>query len=159
MFEPTGSLRRATILAIFDVSPSEMPYQGYPDGLYLAVRRSPEKAVDHYGIIDIGNRFRLAGADGINPVVVHQRPPAIAAEWLQHAGPGDWRILGKIGDEGYAIERLKQAVANPAYDLFGNNCEHFARFIATGVRQSTQLQAAGIVVGLATIALAIANAE
>lgn len=136
-----------------------MPYQGHADGLYLVARRSPEKGVDHYGIVDIGNRFHLTGADGIRPVVVHQRPPAIAAEWLNNAGPGDWRVLGKIGDESYATERLRQAAANPAYNLFGNNCEHFARFIATGVRQSTQLQTAGIVAGLAALAVVVANAE
>jgi hypothetical protein len=136
-----------------------MPYQGHADGLYLVARRSPEKGVDHYGIVDIGNRFRLVGADGINPVVVHQRPPAIAAEWLKNAGPGDWRVLGKIGDEVYAIERLRQAAANPGYNLFGNNCEHFARFIATGVRQSTQLQVAGIVAGLAALAVVVTNTE
>jgi hypothetical protein len=71
-----------------------MPYQGHADGLYLVARRSPAKGVDHYGIVDIGNRFRLSDADGINPVVVHQRPPAVAAEWLRN---GDWRVLGKIG--------------------------------------------------------------
>ena len=127
-----------------------MPYQGHADGLYLVVQKSPTKGVDHYGILDIGNKLGVSGADGVNPVVVHQSPPGIKAEWLQ--ATGTWNIRGKITEEHFAIARLKAALANPAYDLFGHNCEHFARYVATGVRESTQLQAAAVVGGLATLA-------
>lgn len=128
-----------------------MPYQGYLDGLYLVTQRSPGKAVDHYGILDIGDRLGVGGADGINPVIVHQSPPGIKAEWLQHTG--EWRVLGPITDEPYAIERYKAALANPKYDLFGHNCEHFARFVATGIRESKQLNAAAVVTGLAVLVM------
>ena len=134
-----------------------MSYQGYPDGLYLVVQKSPTKGVDHYGILDIGNNLEVTGADGINPVIVHQCPPGIRADWLQDTGT--WNVLGKITDERYAIERYKAALANPAYDLFGHNCEHFARFVATGVRESTQLQAAGVVAGLAALAVVALNSK
>jgi hypothetical protein len=60
-------------------------------------------------------------------------------------------MLGPVTDEQFALQRLKVAAANPDYDLFGNNCEHFARFVATGVRESTQLRAAVVVVGLAAL--------
>ena len=128
-----------------------MPYQGLTDGLYLVMQRSPGKAVDHYGILDIGNRLAVGGADGINPVVVHQTPPGIKADWLQHTG--EWRVLGRITDEPFAIARYRAALANPKYDLFGHNCEHFARFVATGVRESKQLQAAAVVAGLAALVM------
>jgi hypothetical protein len=134
-----------------------MSYQGYPDGLYLVVQKSPTKGVDHYGILDIGNNLEVTGADGINPVIVHQCPPGIRADWLHDTGT--WNVLGKITDERYAIERYKAALANPAYDLFGHNCEHFARFVATGVRESTQLQAAGVVAGLAALAVVALNSK
>ncbi len=134
-----------------------MSYQGYPDGLYLVVQKSPTKGVDHYGILDIGNNLEVTGADGINPVIVHQCPPGIRADWLQDTGT--WNVLGKITDERYAIERYKAALANPTYDLFGHNCEHFARFVATGVRESTQLQAAGVVAGLAALAVVALNSK
>lgn len=134
-----------------------MFYQGYPDGLYLVVQKSPTKGVDHYGILDIGNNLEVTGADRINPVIVHQCPPGIRADWLQDTGT--WNVLGKITDERYAIERYKAALANPAYDLFGHNCEHFARFVATGVRESTQLQAAGVVAGLAALAVVALNSK
>lgn len=134
-----------------------MPYQGYPDGLYLVVQKSTAKGVDHYGILDIGNRLGVQGADGINPVIVHQRPPNIKAEWLQSTAA--WNLLGRIPDEQYAIMRYRAALADPAYDLFGHNCEHFARFVATGVRESKQLQAAGAIAVCATLVFVALNAK
>ena len=128
-----------------------MPYQGHPDGLYLLVQRSEEKGVDHYGILDIGNRIGGPHVDGRHPVVIHQTPPSIRLDWLQ--GTGIWRVLGKITDEGHAIRRMRIAFLNPAFDLFGHNCEQFARFVATGVNESTQLQAIGFVVGLTALAI------
>jgi len=59
-----------------------VPYQGFPDGLYLVMQRSVGKGIDHYGILDIGNRLGVRGADGINPVIVHQSPSGITADWL-----------------------------------------------------------------------------
>jgi len=128
-----------------------VPYQAYPDGLYLLVQRSEEKGVDHYGILDIGNRIGHPHVDGRHPVVIHQTPPSIRLAWLQDTG--SWHVLGKITDEGHAIGRMEIAFLNPAFDLFGHNCEHFARFVATGVNESTQLQAIGVVVGLTALAI------
>lgn len=127
-----------------------MPYQGYPDGLYLVTQKSEAKRVDHYGILDIGNRIRYSEADGINPVIIHQTPPTIRIDWFQNTGV--WQMKGRVTDEPFALQRLKAAAANPSYDLFGHNCEHFARFVATGVRESTQIQAAAVIAGLATLA-------
>lgn len=128
-----------------------MPYQGYPDGLYLLVKRSESKGVDHYGILDIGNRIEHPHVDGRHPTVIHQTPPSIRLDWLQDTGV--WRILGRITDEKHAIQRMMAARSNPAYDLFGHNCEQFARYVATGVHESKQLQAVGFVAGLAALAI------
>ena len=128
-----------------------MPYQGYPDGLYLLMKRSESKGVDHYGILDIGNRIGHPHVDGRHPVVIHQTPPSINLDWLQDTGI--WCILDKITDEKYAIQRMKAALLNPAYDLFGHNCEQFARYVATGIHESKQLQAIGFVAGLAALVI------
>jgi hypothetical protein len=61
-------------------------------------------------------------------------------------------VLGTIVDERYARYRLEIAFGSPTYNLFGNNCEHFARFVATGVHESTQLRTAAVVAGVAAIA-------
>jgi hypothetical protein len=57
-------------------------------------------------------------------------------------------LLGKVIDEHGAIARINQALANPFYDLFGNNCEHFVRFVVSGKRESAQ-----VAVGLAAAGL------
>jgi len=126
-----------------------MPHQQLADGLYLLKQRSPEKGVDHYGVVDVGNRLALPNVDGSHPVVVHQTPPSIAFNWLKDTGT--WNVLGRITDEPEAIQRMKKALENPGYDLFGHNCEHFARYVATGRRESTQLQAVGVMASLAAL--------
>jgi hypothetical protein len=135
-----------------------MPCQGYPDGLYLVKQKSPNKGVDHYGIVDIGNRSHIQNSFGFfsRPTVIHQAPPKLRADWFETTGM--WTVLGKITDETMARQRLKEAAANPAYDLFGNNCEHFARFIATGKRESTQLQGVVALACLAVVAVVALNA-
>lgn len=126
-----------------------MPYLQYKDGLYLLKQKSQTKGVDHYGIMDVGNSLGLPQVNGLHPVVVHQTPPSVTLNWLQETG--SWEVLGKITDEANAIDRMKNSLANPAYDLFGHNCEHFARYVATGKRESTQLQAVGFVAGLVAL--------
>jgi hypothetical protein len=46
--------------------------------------------------------------------------------------------------------------AAPGYDLFGNNCEHLARFVATGLRESHQVRGYCLIGALLTVAI-IAN--
>jgi len=128
-----------------------MPYQEYEDGLYLLKQKSARKGVAHYGIMDVGNRLRHPGVNGQQPVVIHQTPPTIKMDWLQDTG--DWLVLGKITDEEDAISRLNIVLQKPNYNLFVNNCEHFARYVATGRYESTQLQAAVFMGGLVAISL------
>lgn len=132
-----------------------MPHRIRRAGLYLMIQKTQMKGVlvDHYGILDVGNRMNLSKA-GWQPLVIHQTPPQIRLDQL--ADTGDWKVLGKITDETDAISRINRAIENSAYDLFGNNCEHFARYVATGRRESTQLQALGLVAGLLAIVVILA---
>lgn len=128
-----------------------MPYQGYANGFYLVKQQSQKKVIiDHYGIIDIGNTLLHPDVDGINPVIIQQIPPKITISWLHQTG--SWEILGVITDHSMATARIRKAAENPEYDLFGHNCEHFARYVATGKSESTQLQAA-TVIGLVALTL------
>jgi hypothetical protein len=130
-----------------------MPYQNLADGLYLLRQWSPEKGVWHFGILDVGNRIKnKAIRRGSEPIVIHQTPPTLKMEWLHETGA--WEVLGRISDEKIARVRIKEAANTPMYDLFANNCQHFATFIATGVRQSTQVQAGlAIAGGIALLAM------
>ena len=126
-----------------------MPYQNLPDGLFLLKRPSPDKRVEHYGVLDVGNCLGIPEADGSHPVVVHQTPPSVRFDWLQDTSA--WQILGHVIDEEAAITRLAAALSTPGYNLFGHNCEHFARYVTMGTWESTQLQAAGLMFGLAAL--------
>ena len=129
-----------------------MPHQNYSDGFYLLIQKSVDKGVDHYGIMDVGNILEIDRVeDTSQPVVIHQTPPSIQLNWLQDTGA--WKIAGKITDEVMAKNRIREAAQNPKYNLFGNNCEHFARFVATGVKESTQVQSAVLVSGLVALTI------
>lgn len=130
-----------------------MPNQQYPNGLYLLKQESETKCVDHYGILDIGNRINHSRAGRRRPVVIHQTPPSIRLDFLQDTGT--WLVLGRIPDEEAAKSRINTAFKNPAYGWFRHNCEHFARYVATGRFESTQLQAACILAGFGLMALVI----
>lgn len=121
-----------------------MPYEDLNDGLYLVSQPAEKNGVriEHYGIVDIGNTLQHPEANGTHPVVIHQTPPHIRADWL--ANTGRWSVLGRVTDVAGAMQRLRAALANPQYELFGNNCEHFARFVAQGERYSNQIFWAGV---------------
>ena len=130
-----------------------MSYQGFEDGLYLA-KQSSEKlssVIQHFGIIDVGNRFNHQQANGSHPIVYHKTLEGIQINWLQDTGL--WDIIEKITDEKKANQMLLKALENPDYDLFSNNCEHFANMIAKGKKESKQLQAVGWIAGLAVITI------
>ena len=128
-----------------------MPYQNLENGLYLVVQKSRAKGVDHYGILDVGNRIQHPSVRSQQPTVIHQSPPRIQIDWLQNTG--EWKVLARITDEVDAIARIKKAAENPNYDLFGHNCEHFARYVATGKRESKQVQAGVVIAGLVALVL------
>ena len=121
-----------------------MPYQGLSDGLYLAAQPAEKSGVriEHYSVLDIGNTLQHSQADGSHPIVIHQTPPHIRADWL--ANTGRWNVMGRVTDVPGATRRLNEAFTNPQYELFGNNCEHFARFVTEGTRRSDQIFLAGV---------------
>lgn len=113
-------------------------------GLYL-VKKPAEKflgLVDHYAVIDVGNSLRLFPKTEKGPVVIEKIDgKGIVVGYILD----NWTIIGKVSDHYLfpASFRLVQALKDPTYDLFGNNCEHFARFIAEGKKESIQVKSFG----------------
>ena len=133
-----------------------MPYGDIDDGLYLMVSKSMDGKIIHYGILDVGNVLQYPNSNGSHPIVYHQTPPRIQIQWLQDTGDG-WVIIGQVTDIQYAKHRLLLALQNPEYEVFGNNCEHFARFVAGGKKYSIQIQNGGGLVALGIFAWAALN--
>jgi hypothetical protein len=127
-----------------------MPYQHLNDALYLVKQCSGSKVVDHFGILDVGDRMGLHHGLYLEPVVIHLLHPSIHIDLIREFGRCE--IISRISDEAGARRRFHLARKNPTYDAIFNNCEHFAIFIATGRRQSPQLQGFVIGVGLAVVA-------
>lgn len=122
-----------------------MPYQNLEDGLYLVSQQSEKMGIPirHYGVLDVGNILMIQSPPLVfsgEPVIIHQTPPEVRADVLSETG--SWSIEGKVIRQHLreAVERVKTALKTPSYDLFGHNCEHFARFITTGTKESKQLQ-------------------
>ena len=129
-----------------------MPFQGLPDGLYCLKRPSTMNAlVDHFGILDVGNRIAHPHVNQGHPILIEMTPPRLKASYFQ--GPEIWTNLGLIRDETQAIHQVRILSKNPDYHWFENNCEHFARGVATGRRESKQIQGGVIAAGLATLVL------
>lgn len=133
-----------------------MAYQGYSDGIYLAAQPSRKGGFAHFLVLDIGNRLEVPGADGMNPVIVHQTPPGIQAELFQ--GEGVW-LLAKATDDAAALQRYRAACTVPAYHFLRHNCEHFARFVVTGTWESKQLQGIGWLAGITALVIVAASNE
>lgn len=140
-----------------------MTYHNLEDGLYLVRQRTIKNGMLlwHYGVMDVGNRLSLAAEPKLvlgEPMIVHQTPPQVRAD--PASSTGRWEFDGKVEPafEKEAISRIKKALQYPGYDLFGHNCEHFARFVTTGVRESKQIQSvAWSCVGLVAIGWALSR--
>jgi hypothetical protein len=124
-------------------------------GLYWIAQQSQKKGVEHHAILDVGNCLRYRDVYPTSPIIIHQTPPSIRRE--PFVSTGDWRMVMKIEDVLIARRRLLAVCSKPLYRVIDNNCEHFARYVATGKRESHQVQAVGFVgvlIGLAWAAAA-----
>jgi hypothetical protein len=109
-------------------------------GLYVVTR--PKQGVTHFAILDIGNRLGLPVPRRGVATIVHMTPAGLG--WNYFSEPGQWLLAGPVDNEHLAKPRLLEAMKNPTYDVFGNNCEHFANLVSKGVRKSSQV-AAGVI--------------
>lgn len=138
-----------------------MPYQGWSDGLYLAKQKSNIKPdlIDHYSVIDIGNLLNQPQGNPNIPIIIHQASPSLRVDGLSNTG--SWEILEKVQDDDIinTKKRFQEAINNPAYNLVVNNCEQFARYVTTGVKESKQLQGVGAIIALGALLYSIWNRE
>lgn len=126
-------------------------FQHMPDGLYLVKRPSSYPLIEHYGVLLVGQALWSFGYDLDQPVILHRTDCGVRADWAAYAGP--WNILGQVPPRlvPSAVTRFSAALQGHDYDLFTNNCEHFARFVTEGRDYSTQVAGAVVVAGLALV--------
>ena len=126
-----------------------------PNGIYMVWQKSQRKGVDHYGVLDVGNCLGIAQADGVRPVVIHQVPPAITVDTIEDSGP--WYVRAKSIDIQKSYQTFWEACETPDYNFVSNNCEHFARSVVLGRRESSQIQNAVVFGALVLAAIGISR--
>ena len=129
----------------------EKPKVRYSSGIYLVKTSSQTlpNIIDHFGILIAGYPLKSLGYFDDKPIVFHLTNVGFEAHYIEQFDEID--ILGQVNPNQIpqAIWRLKVSFFNPKYDLLSNNCEQFARFVTEGKKQSTQLQNAVALSGLA----------
>ena len=130
----------------------------YAPGLYVIRRMSHHTpGIWHYGILDVGNNYPIAGAFSPLPKLIHQCQPQLQWHWFEPAE--GWEMVEQCPDLRAAIERISEFAANdPHYDLLENNCEHFANLVAYGEKRSSQVQIAFLAAGVLVL-LVICRSE
>lgn len=123
----------------------------YSDGIYL-VRTTSQllpNVLHHFGVMIVGKLLRELDYSDDNPLVFHLTDGGFQVDWVEAFGKPE--MLGKVDllSESQAIGRLGFASRNLNTWYVGNDCEHVARFVAEGYKQSTQLQNFGVLGGLA----------
>lgn len=105
----------------------------YRIGDLLRLRRG---LYDHYGVLL--SDWRVLEFAGKDPASA--RPRIV---WFDVFASGqEPQVVERSVSSADEIEyRAWHVVTNPeAYDLIWNNCEHIARFVASGVKRSTQVE-------------------
>ena len=84
-------------------------------------------------------------------MILHRTDLGVRADWA--ADMGTVHIMGQVPPHlvPLAVARFSVALQENDYDLFTNNCEHFARYVTEGQKYSTQVVAAVAVGVLALV--------
>lgn len=127
-------------------------------GIRLLKRPAPDKFnVDHYAV-EVPAHLTWRLWKHIGSLIVELRPTGLVAVPIeQQTG---WTATSTAENEIGATARLQEALvsANP-YDLFQNNCEHFARYVIMGKPESTQVKGALLFAGLLLGVIWLAGAQ
>lgn len=111
----------------------------YEEGIYLVKRKSVyTPLIEHYGIAVIGKYLKNFNPNWNRAKVIHKTNLGIHVDDFE---PFGWEKVEKVTEA-----NINQAVGRAgislydAYSLISDNCEHFARFVTTGKKESSQVQ-------------------
>lgn len=125
-----------------NISPviSEFQSHLFENGIYLVKRKSTYAPFikEHYGVAIIGRYLRNFNPQWNKATVIHKTNLGVRRD---NFNPFEWEKVEKISEQNItdAVNRTGITM-NDAYDLLSDNCEHFARFVTTGKKESTQVQ-------------------
>lgn len=109
------------------------------EGIYL-VKRKGEKSsgYDHYGFVVSGKFLKSFNLPEGKTKVIHKTDIGVVENDYDSLS---WQVIYKMPENEtlLAILRTKQSL-NDKYNLLFDNCEHFARYVTTGKKESSQVQ-------------------
>ena len=110
----------------------------FEEGVYLVKRKSVYFDKDHYGFAVVGKFLKYFDSSWDRPKVIHKTNLGVHADPFE---PFSWERIEKMSESDIRLAVLRTKISmNDAYDLLLDNCEHFARFVITGIKESSQIQ-------------------
>lgn len=111
----------------------------FDEGIYLVKRKSVITPVmEHYGIAILGKYLNYFDSSWKEPKVIHKTNLGVHADSFHSF---DWEKVEKISNSTiYEVIMRTNLSQYDVYNLLVNNCEHFARFVTTGKKESSQVQ-------------------
>lgn len=128
-------------------APKVQPFHCF-HGMHIIKKPSNKiPGAQHFAVLVAGEPLRSLGYSPNQSLIFH-RTERMTIEAAENTGV--WQHVEKIPDYQVpeALGRTVQSFSEPQYDLFTNNCETTARFIATGEKRSDQVNVALISVAL-----------
>lgn len=122
----------------------------HSEGIYLVKRKGAKSTLyDHYGFAVSGNLLKNFNLPIGKPKVIHKIDTGIIQnDFDSHS----WEVISKMPNNEIPLAILRTRLSiKDGYNLLFDNCEHFARFVTTGKKESSQVQN---VFGLGIIGLA-----
>jgi len=120
-------------------------------GDHIFVRRV---GYTHHGVeVDDGMVIHFTGAPGSKTDAAIRREPI---DQFLNGGRLEVREYARRLDARETVARAESRLGESGYNLFANNCEHFARWCVTGDHKSAQVAGAGATGGVAATGVAAA---
>jgi len=104
---------------------------------------------DHVKVKRMGGLYTHHGIDVGNGRIIHfsgevgrkRNAAVVLATRSEFAAGGDIEVVSYASSDSadQVVNRARSRLGESGYDLFGNNCEHFARWCKTGQKRSEQV--------------------
>jgi hypothetical protein len=114
----------------------------FTEGIFLVRRKGAKSnAYDHYGVAVSGKYLKNFSLLGQKVKVIHRIHEFDTKVIEEDYNPFTWQTVHKMPESEIPLAILRTYLTQyDKYNLLFDNCEHFARFITTGKKESSQVQ-------------------
>ena len=112
-------------------------YPQFNEGIYLVKRKSVYAPLikEHYGFVVSGRFLKFFNLSENKAKVINKNDSGVFADDFD---PFSWQVVYKMPENEIPLAILRTKLSlKDRYNLLFDNCEHFARFVTTGNKEST----------------------